>query len=126
MWLDLIRRAASALVEPPKKKKRRKRTLSDEELLLLLLAKYAGGSAAPPPSPPAPDPREIRASRIDAALTFLERWSGIPRAEIVRDPATRDRAYKTAARKLHPDMGGSEEMFKLLAGHHQLLRETLA
>lgn len=41
--------------------------------------------------------------------------------DVIVDPAARDRAYRRAAKKLHPDAGGDPELFKRLAEAKRIL-----
>jgi hypothetical protein len=67
------------------------------------------GSYAPPSPPPPSRPPTM--DRYEAAL-FLSVHSGcIPKDYILDSPEACERAYKLAARKLHPDAGGSHELF---------------
>lgn len=61
----------------------------------------------PPPPPPA---RPASMSRHEAAL-FLAVHSCTPKDYILDSTAAMEQAYKRAARKLHPDTGGSHDLF---------------
>lgn len=73
------------------------------------------------PPPPPPPPRVATMDRHESAL-FLATYSVIPKDYILDSTEARDRAYKIAARKLHPDAGGSHDLFVKL----QQAKEALA
>lgn len=52
-------------------------------------------------------------STVDSAMAFISKHSSVP-VEALMTPDVIDFAYKKAARKLHPDAGGSQEDFMKL------------
>jgi len=54
-----------------------------------------------------------------AAEQFLTQYSGLGIDDIRRDL---DGAYRVAARKLHPDQGGSHDLFVALQNHYRVLQ----
>lgn len=64
---------------------------------------YRGWTALPPAPPAGPS-----TMTKDGALQFIGLITGWGRDSILGSP---DEAYKIAAKKLHPDMGGSHELF---------------
>jgi hypothetical protein len=70
---------------------------------------YRGFVALPPASP---------IPRRDAAIGFLSRVTGLAISEVERDLQS---AYRTAARRLHPDSGGSHDQFTELQRHWEEL-----
>jgi hypothetical protein len=64
---------------------------------------YKGWQALPPASGP-----EMSA---ETAAQFLSHVSGIFVSHVSTDPDALERAYKAAARSLHPDQGGSHDEF---------------
>ena len=61
-------------------------------------------------------------SSWDVATQFLARYAGV-RVEDVRNDL--DAAYRLAARKLHPDSGGSHDIFVQLQGHYRALKGSM-
>jgi hypothetical protein len=57
----------------------------------------------------------------DAAAALLAEESGLPAGRIRLDPEVRARAYKRAAAKLHPDVGGDAALFDLITRARDLL-----
>lgn len=70
---------------------------------------YRGWQQLPPPAPPSSNTM----SR-DIAATVLANYSIFTPAEILTQPDKREEAYRQAARKTHPDAGGSHEKFVLV------------
>lgn len=64
---------------------------------------------------------ETSTSSEEAAL-FISKASGYTQEKILKDPETRESAYKIAARAMHPDMGGKTEDFHKLQEAIQILR----
>jgi hypothetical protein len=58
-----------------------------------------------------PPPRTAPAMSREEAICFLSEHGKYPPAQISRSPACQAAAYRKAARKLHPDTGGSHELF---------------
>jgi hypothetical protein len=54
----------------------------------------------------------------EAAIQFLAKHAGIDPFVVRQDP---NAAYRTAARKLHPDFGGSHDLFVQLVQHYEVL-----
>lgn len=55
---------------------------------------------------------------VTEAAEFLAHWSGLSRAKVVLSPVT---AWRTAARKAHPDAGGDADTFDRLTKARELL-----
>ncbi len=62
----------------------------------------------------------------DAAARFIAQQAGggFEPADVLGDLEVRARAYRAAARRLHPDAGGDPEDFKRLGAARRLLDET--
>ncbi len=62
----------------------------------------------------------------DAASRFVAQQAGggFDAAGVLADPEIRARAYRAAARRLHPDAGGDPDDFKRLGAARRLLDET--
>jgi hypothetical protein len=58
----------------------------------------------------------------DVAAGILAKWGGFSAEAIAQFPEVRDAAYLKAAKATHPDVGGNEEDFKLVARAAELLR----
>jgi 3-phenylpropionate/cinnamic acid dioxygenase small subunit len=57
------------------------------------------------------------------AATFIATHGGASADEILSNPAVRERAFRAAAKKLHPDApGGDSHLFRELAAHREILR----
>ena len=83
------------------------RFMSAASRLLFAMLDAFGIHPGVPPLPRRPPTMD----RYEAAL-FLSVHSGcIPKDYILDSPEACERAYKLAARKLHPDAGGSHELF---------------
>lgn len=77
-------------------------------------------SARPAPPPPARvDP--LRAF-VDKAAAFVSQHSGVPAQDILASRAARDRAYRAAVKKLHPDQGGDEALMQQLTAYWRVLK----
>lgn len=79
-------------------------------------AQYQGYLALPP------KPGEMT---VDEAAVFVAEQGDVPGAEatLLKFPAFAETAYKAAAKKLHPDKGGSDEDFAKLEKAMSLIRE---
>lgn len=57
------------------------------------------------------------------AAKFIATHGGAPVDEILSDAAVRERAFRAAAKKLHPDaLGGDTQLFRELMAHREILR----
>jgi hypothetical protein len=80
---------------------------------------YKGWAQLPPPS------RSVEAtgfSTRESAAIWLASHSGMPKDYILDDPNVADRAYRAAAKALHPDAGGSTEEFQRLGAAIRVIR----
>jgi len=78
---------------------------------------YKGWTQLPPPAP-------AKAGFADrqAAATWLASYAVVPKDYILSDSEAAERAYRTAAKKLHPDAGGSTVEFQRLGEAMRLIR----
>lgn len=59
---------------------------------------------------------------LEKAAGFLSLHSGVPAHQILLNRAARDRAYREAAKRLHPDQGGDETTMQELTAYWRVLR----
>ena len=69
---------------------------------------YTGWRALPPQG------GSTSTMTAEAAALFIAQWSGQNTLEVLRDPEFARAGYKLAAKKLHPDAGGSTAAFQQL------------
>lgn len=98
-------------------------------LMLARLRLAAGEPVSSPPHPTTPQP-EIKTPALPAqfhtceeAAAFVAQYSDLPLHRIHEEPDSFQRAYRLAARHLHPDAGGRHEEFIRLQWAAALLRE---
>lgn len=60
------------------------------------------------------------------AATLLSNLSGVPADHIIKNSDDRERAYKLACKKAHPDTGGNQERFLEVLAAMRILREGKA
>lgn len=58
-------------------------------------------------------------SKRDLAIRFIATWAQVRNEDVLKDL---DGAYRIAARRVHPDTGGSHDLFVQLQQHYQFLR----
>lgn len=71
---------------------------------------YSGFAQIEPPA---------QVNQRDVAVHFVAKWAGVSNQDVINDL---DGACRLAARKLHPDAGGSHELFIELQKHQGILR----
>jgi hypothetical protein len=77
-------------------------------------------ASTPSPKPASPDP--LRAF-VEKAAAFVSEHSGVPASQIVSNRTARDRAYKAAAKKLHPDkQSGDTALMQQLTAYWRVLK----
>lgn len=76
---------------------------------------YKGWAALPAP--------DGDVTTVEQAATFIERYSGISVISIKGDAVEFRSAYRAAARKLHPDVGGDTIAFQRLQSAHDILKK---
>lgn len=83
-------------------------------------AQYAGFKALPPAE------KGTEGQTPEQAAEFVAEAAGMPGAgnQVLVNDIFADLAYKTAAKKLHPDLGGDEREFQKLENSMRLVRAT--
>ncbi len=85
-------------------------------------ARVDRATAARPTPPPTASVDPLRAF-IDKAAAFVSQHSGVPAQDILANRAARDRAYRAAVKKLHPDkQGGDEALMQQLTAYWRVLK----
>lgn len=79
--------------------------------------------AYPRPQPKARTPHSMNESQAQSFVFFKELIQDIPEGFTL---AELKKAFRSAAKLLHPDHGGSSEQFFLLKGHYQNLAKILS
>lgn len=82
---------------------------------------YQGFTALPPPSA-APVVDVVNIRPIEAAMV-LTTYSGIPKDYILDSPEAFQKAYREAAKRAHPDAGGSHEEMAQVNAAAETLRD---
>jgi hypothetical protein len=78
---------------------------------------YRGWQALPAPAP-------SNAMTRDIAATVLANYSMFTPGEVMTDSAKREEAYRQAAKRAHPDAGGSHEAFVLVQQAKRALEQN--
>jgi len=82
---------------------------------------YQGFKALPAPQANGDDFGFTMAERKTRAAFFLAKQSDMDSSEILASADHREAAFRTAAKRLHPDVGGNAEDFKKLQTARKLL-----
>lgn len=123
---DLVDAAGDAVKRALRRKDgRRKKRAVDYDALIAAALVAALQERAARPEASGGAANDDTAIRLHDAARFISLHSGVDAVVILRDPAERERAYKLAARELHPDAGGGEDLFKELGRHNQLLKDSI-
>lgn len=79
---------------------------------------YKGWAALPPPS-------NDEFASVDKAIAFLSVQAVRPPGKIIESPDSLKRAYRDAAKSLHPDSGGNERDFKKLQTAMEMIKKQM-